>query len=118
MPEPICLKSYTDIRLDDLKEAMIIRFVALEKGMAEATRLMEIRLEAMNDIRKQLNSQADTFLQKGEYRAQHASLADKIESLTTVTATHVSRTELIALVSVISATISAAVMVLLHVMMK
>jgi len=54
------------------------------KGMDQAIRLarevMNQRLEAMNEIRAQLGVQASTFLTLTEYKAEHKSVLNKIES--------------------------------------
>jgi hypothetical protein len=119
----ICLKTYIDTRITEVKEALRLsqevrnaKISAVEAAIKEATRLMELRLEGMNEIRKQLEYQAGTFINIGEYRAQHKSLEDKVEELIKLAGTHVTRSELLAITSLISALVSSAVMIILHIL--
>jgi hypothetical protein len=119
----VCLKTYIDTRIAEVKEALRLsqevrnaKISAVEAAIKEATRLMELRLEGMNEIRKQLECQAGTFMNVGEYRAQHKSLEDKVEELIKLAGTHVTRAELLAITSLISALVSSAVMIVLHIL--
>ena len=119
----ICLKTYIDTRITEVKEALRLsqevrdtKILAVEAAIKEATRLMELRLEGMNEIRKQLEYQAGTFINIGEYRAQHKSLEDKVEELIKLAGTHVTRSELVAITSLISALVASAVMIIMHIL--
>ena len=119
----ICLKTYIDTRITEVKEALRLsqevrnaKISAVEAAIKEATRLMELRLEGMNEIRKQLEYQAGTFINIGEYRAQHKSLEDKVEELIKLAGTHVTRSELMTITSLISALVASAVMIILHIL--
>ena len=110
------LKDYVDNEFRLCREVRRTKFEAMEASAKEAIRLMELRLGEMNEIRKQLKVQADTFLLKGEYLVQHKGLSDRVDDLVQVTATHVSRSELLAVAGLVSAAVSAIVMIVLHIL--
>lgn len=58
-----------------------IRFQMVEKSIMIARTELERRLESMNDLREQLNNQANTFETKAESRLIHDSFGNRISKI-------------------------------------
>ena len=75
----VCLHhSGIETELKSLCAKMDLRFDALDKALATAKSEMERRLEGMNEFRRQLDGQANTFATKTELRAEVEKLDLKI----------------------------------------
>jgi hypothetical protein len=70
-----------------LKEHIETRLVALEKATEVAARLMEHRLQGMNEFRVQLKEKADHFVTHQEYDAVIDGMVDDIRELREAKAT-------------------------------
>jgi hypothetical protein len=64
-----------------LKEHIESRLDALEKASEEARRVLEKRLEGMNEFREQLKDQAATFIARMEYTANNEKFRLMIDDL-------------------------------------
>ena len=89
------LKEYLDKRIDDLDVAND-RSVQDAKSSADKAievnaKIIEKRLDSMNEFREQLRDQAGTFITRSEYEIAHKSLSDKIDGLSTTAAILVTR---------------------------
>ena len=56
-------------------------FVATERAAQKLEEATEKRFYAVNEFRKTLSDQVNSFLQKGEYNAQHTSLDEKVNTV-------------------------------------
>ena len=65
--------------LDNLKDIMNIMSAAQNQALATAKMEMDRRLEGMNEFRKQLSEQVDTFVDKGYYEIQHKFVIDRLD---------------------------------------
>jgi hypothetical protein len=72
-------KPVTDENYITLKEYMEDKFLMSDKALELATKVLDVRLTAMNNFREQMQSERDTFLTKDEYEVNHSLLESKIE---------------------------------------
>ena len=56
--------------------------VAMKEAVIKAEAAAERRFESINEFRGQLADQAGTFVGRNEYLAQHAALAEKLDTET------------------------------------
>jgi hypothetical protein len=77
----VTLKDYFDQRLSDLEEKIDVIFELNKTAIDKSEAKLDIRLEAMNEFRAQLNRQAGTFLTKDFFEAKHSSLQQQIDTL-------------------------------------
>jgi hypothetical protein len=75
------LHEYFDRVTSDLEDKLMITIKKDEEAVKTARESMEHRLDGMNEIRKQLNEQANTFITKEIYEAKHDQLISKVEGL-------------------------------------
>jgi len=81
----VSLKEYLeklyDAKMNDLKEYFESRFKAMETALALAERILNARLEHMNDVKGQLKDQANSFLTRQEYILMHDRLVSDVQQL-------------------------------------
>jgi hypothetical protein len=68
--EMVSLREYIDVRIAEMDK----RFAAIDRSVDLATAGVNQRLEGMNEFRKQLDSQADTFVTRKEVEAKIESI--------------------------------------------
>ena len=89
------LKEYLDKRIDDLDvandRAVQDAKTAADKAIEVNAKIIEKRLDSMNEFREQLRDQAGTFITRSEYEIANKSLSDKIDGLSTTAAILVTR---------------------------
>lgn len=84
---------YVDQRFSDNDKAVQAALVSQEKAVSaalaaakeavsKAETASEKRFDAVNEFRKTLSDQTNTFLPRPEYDANHTALEDKIQALT------------------------------------
>lgn len=66
---------------DTIKEHFELKFKAMDKALKLARKLMDSRLEGMNEFRAQLNEQVKTFVSVEKYEGAQKNLNQKIDSL-------------------------------------
>ena len=74
-------KKYIDKEINHLWCKIDIKIKEQDKASKEARRLMEYRLENMNELREQLNNAELTFLTKSEYATRHQLVENEIKQL-------------------------------------
>jgi hypothetical protein len=67
----VALRTYVDVRFDAQQRAVDKSEIDLNK-----------RLDAVNEFRKQLADESQTFITRNEYGQAHVALADKVAELT------------------------------------
>jgi len=70
-------------KIDSLKELMEVRFSALDNTTALIRSDLERRLEGMNHIRRELESQSRAFMPRKEIELVQAAMQEKIARLQT-----------------------------------
>jgi len=70
-------------KIDALKDQIQLRFTALDRAIAATKVDLDIRLEAMNEFRAQLDRQSNTFVPRTEIDLAHSKLEQKIDVLLT-----------------------------------
>jgi hypothetical protein len=75
-PTKIC-----DLRMGELEKLFNFRLEAVEKATRLAAASLDKRLDGMNEIREQLNQQADSFLPRSEYSFGHTRIEQDIREL-------------------------------------
>jgi hypothetical protein len=65
-----------------LRQYVDIRFDAQQKAVDKAEIDLNKRLDSVNEFRKQLADQTQTFITRNEYGQAYAALADKVTELT------------------------------------
>lgn len=75
-PESHCTVDYVS-----LKEFIIDKFETMEKAVITAKDALDLRLEGMNEFRKQMAEQAANFMPRSEYLIQHKSIGDRVDAL-------------------------------------
>ena len=68
-------------KIDAIKEQVELRFTALEKAISATKYDLDIRLEAMNEFRAQLDRQANTFVPRQEIDVTLKRVEDKVDNL-------------------------------------
>lgn len=74
--EKLCMK------IEGLEKLIDVRLNAIEKALEVAQEEMDSRLEAMNEFRSQLTSQASTFISKESVDLKIEKLDTRIDSIT------------------------------------
>lgn len=69
------------ICITSLKENLLDRIIAVEKGIEKAESAMNLRLEGMNEFRAQLEKQTHSFMTRTEIELRIEKLDAKIETL-------------------------------------
>ena len=69
-----CSKQYIDFRIEEYDKRMKILFAAQDKASALSSKILESKLEELNDVRHR-------FLPRTEYDIQHARVEDDIRML-------------------------------------
>ena len=64
-----------------LKEYVEKQIDAVRLTMAATDKAMEVRLEAMNELRDQINRERGSFISRNEHDAVHKSLDQDVQSL-------------------------------------
>jgi hypothetical protein len=72
------LKEYIERRFNDQAKAIDAALAAAEKAVTKAEVATEKRFDSVNEFRKTLSDQAGSFMQRGEFVAQHKSLEEKV----------------------------------------
>jgi hypothetical protein len=65
-----------------LREYVDIRFEAQQKAVDKAEIDLNKRLDAVNEFRKQLADETQSFITRNEYGQAHSALVDKVTELT------------------------------------
>ena len=94
------------------KDWVDARFNAQQLALDLAKSEMERRLEAMNEFRKQLDKQADTFMSTERYELCHGRLVDQINVLEKAQAAAEARGKVYA--TIVAAIISIIVGIAVH----
>ena len=81
MADLCSLHSGLEERIKAERDRDDIRFQMIEESIRVARGELERRLESMNELREQLNSQAKTFETKAESRLIHDAFEDRISKL-------------------------------------
>jgi hypothetical protein len=63
------------------EKAVLAAMAAAEKAVAKAEIASEKRFESVNEFRKTLSDQTQTFLTRPEYASQHTSLIEKVDAV-------------------------------------
>jgi hypothetical protein len=63
------------------EKAVVAAMAAAEKAVTKAEAAAEKRFESVNEFRKTLSDQTNSFLTRNEYAAQHAALVEKVDAL-------------------------------------
>lgn len=79
--EFVSLREYLEARLAALEKSSEARLAALEKRIELAAGALDKRLDTMNEIREQLNQQANTFLPRETYDSRHDLLTSQVREL-------------------------------------
>src|SRR5260221_9850687 len=75
------LKKYFDARLDTIERVANERFKYTEIAVQKAEIATEKRFESVNEFRKALSDQTNTFITRTEYNIQHQVVLEKLASL-------------------------------------
>ena len=75
------LKDYVDMRFAEAEKARRDSLAALDAMRSETARVMDKRLDAMNEFRGALRDQADQMMPRTEYTLKHEQLDAKIDAL-------------------------------------
>ena len=75
------LKEYMDYAMTTLDEKFMTITKKDEEAVKTARDSMEHRLDAVNEFKEQLNDQANSFLKREIYDANHKLIEQKIEGL-------------------------------------
>jgi hypothetical protein len=67
--------------VEAIQKEIELRFSSLEKAIASTKRDLDIRLEAMNEFRAQLDRQAHTFVPRTEIDLANNALEKKVDLL-------------------------------------
>jgi hypothetical protein len=65
------------------EKAVLAAMAAAEKAVAKAEIASEKRFESVNEFRKTLSDQTQTFITRAEYASQHASVIEKVDAAAT-----------------------------------
>lgn len=76
------LKEYVEALRRDDQQAVQAALLAAKEAVLKAENATEKRFESVNEFRKQLADQTNTFLARPEYNANHKALEDKVSGLT------------------------------------
>lgn len=113
------LKDYTDRRFKDNQKAVDAALVSQEKAIIKAETATEKRFESVNEFRKTLSDQTNTFMPRTEGENRITAVSDKVTELTDrlnlndgqAKGSQLTRGNLIAYIGVAVAIISVVVLV-------
>lgn len=76
------LERYFERRFTDQDKAVQAALLAAKEAVLKAEVASEKRFESVNEFRRTLSDQTNTFLPRPEYDSNHKALEDKIDALT------------------------------------
>jgi hypothetical protein len=88
-----CSRELLEARIQALKEEMAQRFESHHRehekefeAVSLARREMERRLDGMNELRRQIDSERGQYIGREQYEASHNQMRDRIQNLETIIA--------------------------------
>ena len=89
--EGVAIKDYIDTMFKLASAGVQEQFTAICKEVTTAERVLNTRLESMNEFRQAMTDQASNYVTKEEYRLAHKPLEDGIREARQFMATHQGR---------------------------
>ena len=80
--DSVSLKEFFNHRFDELEQRLDIRQKSNENSLDIASDELNRRLEGMNEFRKSLTDQTNTFLTREIWDREHRNLSEKIDQIT------------------------------------
>ena len=108
--EVVSLKEYLERRLTDLEHLMTARNVARNEAIEAARVEINRRLDEMNQLRHQIESERDKYMTRQAYEQYHEALITRVGALENWRANIVGRTVGLAVVGTIFVSVVVAVL--------
>ena len=77
----VSLQTYIERLMEEYKTAHAHEHKLLSEAVERTAKMLDIRLESMNEFRSQINSERGSFLRCEVYDIQHHSLEEKVNRL-------------------------------------
>lgn len=80
--DELALREYLDVRINALELSMLNGLSTSKEAVEKAERATELRFDAVNEFRAQLDDQQRTFMPRLEYEQAHQALINRVDELT------------------------------------
>lgn len=80
--DELALREYVDVRINALELSMLNGLSTSKEAVEKAERATELRFDAVNEFRAQLDDQQRTFMPRLEYEQAHQALINRVDELT------------------------------------